>query len=187
MKRDWQRGVIFSILLASNKPMSIDEIDKSYEDTVIKYRDKYKLTDKDLSKEEIYSLLIDMIGNQSIKMPDINSFALKTDDDATIDRRIAFDMLRFATSNEAKYSYEDFVVNFVVWYGQEKINKERAFGIFSIAMQNNLIGMMVKPGTRINCLGEVPSLYVASLFFARSSAPAILPLPGNLQPCPPAQ
>jgi hypothetical protein len=131
-----------------------------------------------------------MISNQSVKLRDATSFSLKTDDDVTLDRRAAFDMLRFAFSHEFEFSYDTFASQFANWYSKEKnsvVTKDQALAILSVAMQSNIVGMAVKPGTLIRCIGEIPPLYVASYFSARSNAPALLPMPAALPPCPVSQ
>ena len=133
---------------------------------------------------------LDMISNQSVKLRDANSFSLKTDDDATQDRRAAFDMLRFVLSHEYEFPYDNFASQFANWYSKERnslMTKEQALAIFAVALQSNIVAMTVKPGTVIKCIGEIPQLYVASYFHSRSNAPAILPFPGGLPPCPPNQ
>lgn len=187
--REWQKGFIFGALNSAKKPMSIDEIEAAYRSEATKVREKYHLTDKNFSSEEIYGLLIEMAGTQAIKMPEINHFSVRTDDDATLDRRMAFDMLQFARANEYKYSYSEFALEFANWQlaqRQVPVTKDKALSVLLIAMQNSLVGMVPKPGDTIKCLGEVKPLFIASMFELRSRAPIALPMPGAaLQPCHP--
>lgn len=181
--RDWQKGLIFSTLLGAGQPLTIDDIETRYRSSAVAVRDRFKLSDKEFSREEIYSILLDLLSNGSVKLRDARFFSVKTDDDTTQDRRVAFDMLQFALSNEYKYQYDNFASQFANWYSRERglpMTKDRALSILSIGIQGNIIGMGVKPGTKITCLGETVELYVASSFSLRSNAPAILP---PLQPC----
>jgi hypothetical protein len=188
-RRDWQKGFVFSTLVSSAKPMTIGQIETTYKTEANKVRERYKLTDKNFSTEEIYSVLIEMLGTQAIKMPDISSFSVRTDDDAAIDRRLAFEMMQFARAHEYQFPYSEFALEFANWYLSEKqvsITKDKALSLLMVAMQNNLVGMVPKPNDPIKCLGEIKPLFVASMFQLRLSAPMVMPMPGTvLQPCPP--
>ena len=186
--RDWQKALIFSTLLDAGKPLSIEEIESRYITSANKYRDKYNLRDANFSREEIYSVLIDLISNQSLRLRDSKNFSVRADDDNLQDRRVAFDMLKYALDHEFAWGYDDFAVHFAAWYNENRgagMTKDRALSVLSLAIQSNIIGMSVKPGTRITCLGEVLPLFVGSAFSVRGAAPVILPMPGQLQQCPP--
>ncbi|MDH3030152.1 hypothetical protein [Methylobacterium fujisawaense] len=190
--RDWQKGVVFSTLLGSTKPMAIDEIEAKYRTEASAYRDRFKLNDRNFTREEIYNVLLELMNGNAVKMRDNKYFSVRADDDSVQDRRIAFDMLEFALKNEYKYQYDEFASQFSNWYSQNKgnyIGKDRALAILAIAIQSNLLGLRVPLGFRIECavMGEAPTLYVTSNFAIRAGAPAVLPLPNSVPPCPSKQ
>ncbi|MBX4896830.1 hypothetical protein [Rhizobium bangladeshense] len=188
--RDWQRGAIFSTLLASPTPMTIDDIETKYRTDASAYRDRFHLTDANFSREEIYGVLLELINGQAIRLRDNKYFSVRADDDTLQDRRIAFDMLEFVLQNEYKYQYDEFASQFANWYSKNKgnsLSKDRALGVLAVAIQSNLLGLRVQLGFRFDCIaiGDVPPLFVTSNFAVRTGAPVALPMPGTLPPCPP--
>lgn len=187
-RRDWQKGVIFSILLNSKKSLTIEELDQLYTTEAQKFRDKYGLSDKNFSRAEVYSVLLELVNNNSLRIKDYNAFSLRTDDEGLQDRRIVFDMLQYTLKHEFAYTYDEFAAQFSAHYLEKMgsaMAKDRALSVLSIAIQSNIIGLSIKPGTKITCMGQIPPLYVASTFSIRSNAPLILPFPATLPPCPP--
>src|SRR5689334_23265871 len=47
--RDFQKGLIFSILLSDNRPMTIDQIEDKYKSGALSVRNKYHLQDQNFS------------------------------------------------------------------------------------------------------------------------------------------
>lgn len=143
--RDWQKGFIFSKLLMSSSPLKTDEIIKLYVTEASRSRDVYNLTDKNLSSEELYGILIELLSSNTIKMPDNNTFSVRTDDEATLDRRLAFEMMQFAKAHEYQFLYNEFALEFINHYYKEKnvyISSDKALSVLLIAMQNRLIGLL---------------------------------------------